>query len=210
MNSETFKNDLFKYLAELKLPGNNNELLYKDYLSLPVENRSDDEQNIVDMRLTVKLLELLGYSSTDWVYNKIKDKNRPDFVIKVKVRVVFFIEDKRTSLELDQETGQIKRYLESVANIGLIFNGHEIIGVRRVVGETIPLFRLDFRDTFKELRVDGQIVFPVIEQDAITQRPLSSTCKPEFNYYVVHKSCLSEALDTRARLSAIEANDIHA
>ena len=110
MTFSQFKDSLHSFLLDVNLPYQMSAISYADYMSLSDEQRGDDEQDIVDIRLSVELLKLLGYDSADWTYNRNKERNRPDFIIRSAGKVIFFLEDKHTGSKLDIETDQINRY----------------------------------------------------------------------------------------------------
>ena len=74
------------------------------YLALPDEERSGDEANIVDTRVSRTLLEALGYASAEIDYNSNKENLRPDFVIRVRdfPGCCFIVEDKSMPIRLTQ------------------------------------------------------------------------------------------------------------
>ena len=54
------------------------------YLSIPEKDRSGDEANIVDVRISRVLLEALGYTGSEIDYNANKENLRPDYVVRIR------------------------------------------------------------------------------------------------------------------------------
>lgn len=87
-------------------------LSYAEYLSLPASLRSNDEADVVDSRFTKKLLEWLGFSEGDSIYNRPTPghpEDRPDLALKMLGSTAFIVEDKSTfsgSRQLSREAKQ--------------------------------------------------------------------------------------------------------
>ena len=102
------------------------------YLALPDSQRSGDEANIVDMRITRVLLEALGYQPAEINYNVAKDSLRPDYEIRIRgyPNCCFAVEDKATDeRRLEGHRPQLESYMTSRrAARGLLMNGVRLIG----------------------------------------------------------------------------------
>ncbi len=129
---EDFYTKLKQSLLEVRIPHpqGGQPLTYVKYLALPEEVRGDDERDIVDRILTPRILMCLGYTEGDWYYNRAKGERRPDFIVKPLGKTAFFWENKRTLLPLDPESKQTRSYTESVAQVGILFNGNTLIAFR--------------------------------------------------------------------------------
>jgi len=156
---------LKRTLLEIRIPHpqRSQPLSYAEYLALSQEVRGDDERDVVDRILTIKILECLGYNESDWHYNRAKGIGRPDFVIRPGGKTAFFWENKRTSLDLDPESEQVSRYAESIAPIGILFNGKEIVAFRREQGRLFLLLHVDLLQAYEEF---GPSVLDFLRQEA--------------------------------------------
>ena len=107
--------ELRQCLDEVTIPRGGQVYSVSDYFRLPPEVRADDEADVVDMRLAPVLFRVLGYhDEADWAYNRSNRGGRPDFVVAPNGRLAFFLEDKRTSMDLTLPNHRIsdpKRYL---------------------------------------------------------------------------------------------------
>jgi type I restriction-modification system DNA methylase subunit len=163
------REDLYEKLKETLLeiriphPKYSQPLSYAEYLALSQEVRGDDERDVVDRILTTKILECLGYNASDWHYNRAKGIDRPDFVIRPGGKTAFFWENKRTSLDLDPESEQVSRYAESIAPMGILFNGKEIVAFRREQGRPFLLLHVDLLQAYEEF---GAPVLDFLRQEA--------------------------------------------
>ncbi|MEI7996038.1 MAG: hypothetical protein WCH01_14165 [Methylococcaceae bacterium] len=102
------------------------------YLSTPESNRSGDEANIVDHRITQVLLLSLGYATKEIDYNEQHGTLRPDFAIKIDEYprpACFIVEDKNTTtLDLRRHRPQLQGYMtQNGAPRGMLINGHAIL-----------------------------------------------------------------------------------
>lgn len=102
-----------------------------DYLALPESQRSGDEANIVDMRVSRLLLEALGYATSEFAYNATKEAVRPDFVVQIREfpGCCFIVEDKATpERSLERHQPQLSGYMTALrCPRGLLVNGVEIL-----------------------------------------------------------------------------------
>ena len=107
---------------------------YADYLNLPVDQRSNDEADVVDSRFTQKMLEWLGFESGDIVYNRTtpgQPQNLVDFVVTTAGSTAFIVEDKSTDKRLDiASLEQLRRYTVGTAGYCLWTNARSITGLR--------------------------------------------------------------------------------
>lgn len=165
MSNSDFYNTLKQALSNVRIPHpqSGQSLTLTNYLAVPPEVRADDEQDVVDRLLTLKILECLGYESKDLQYNRDKAVGRPDFVIRPLGKTAFFWEDKRTSLELDPESDQIRRYAESIAQVGVLFNGKEIVAFRREQEALSAFIQVNLLEAFEEF---GGPVLEFVREEA--------------------------------------------
>ena len=165
-----FYEKLHHALEELRIPDSRGRsaLTYGEYVTLPDEMRGDDERDVVDRLLTPRILECLDYNEEDWHYNREKGSGRPDFVIRVQGKTAFFWENKRTSLDPDPESEQIRRYAESITQIGLLFNGKEIVAFRREQKGLVTFLRVNLMAAYKL----GAPVLDFIHEDAVEKLEL--------------------------------------
>ncbi len=102
------------------------------YLALPDGDRRGDEANIVDLRVSLVLLEALGYGGAEIDYNLGKDNLRPDFVVRIRdfPGCCFIIEDKTTAEpRLEIHRPQLGGYMAVLrCPRGLLVNGERILG----------------------------------------------------------------------------------
>lgn len=102
------------------------------YLARPTQDRSGDEANIVDRRITQTLLECLGYSAAEAEYNVSKNNLRPDFSVRIRdfPGCCFIVEDKATSeRNLEAHKPQLSGYMAALRCArGLLINGEQILG----------------------------------------------------------------------------------
>lgn len=148
----SFYQTLYHTLLDLRIPDprRGQPLTYAEYLALPKEMHGDDEQDVVDRILTAKMLGALGYETEDYQYNRTKEVGRPDFVIRPRGKAAFFWENKRTSLDLDPESDQIRRYAESITQLGVLFNGQEVVAFRREQGTLSTLLQVKLQEAYEE------------------------------------------------------------
>jgi hypothetical protein len=102
------------------------------YLSIPEKDRSGDEANIVDVRISRVLLEALGYTGSEIDYNASKENLRPDYVVRIRAfpECCFIIEDKATTeRRLEAHRPQLGGYMAAFrCPRGLLINGAHILG----------------------------------------------------------------------------------
>ena len=126
---------------------------FLDYLA----HRSDaqgrgDEATIVDSVIVGPLLGLLGFETTERIYNQQKAGDRPDFAPRDEVfGTCFLVEDKNTSLELDCDMThpdghlrQLSRYVQaSGRQSGWLTNGRRFTAWRFDGPEAAPVKLID-------------------------------------------------------------------
>lgn len=173
---EDFYTKLKQSLLEVRIshPQGGQTLGYAQYLALPEDIRTDDERDVVDRILTERvLLPCLGYTNTDWQYNREKSGNRPDFVIRPAGKTAFFWENKRTLLSLDLEDKQIHKqirsYTESIAQIGILFNGNTLIAFRRDQESLSVFLQVNLLEVYEEF---GAHVLSFVREDQKQQLEL--------------------------------------
>lgn len=112
-----------------------------DYLAKPESDRTGDEANIVDHKITGRLLVALGYQSNEIDYNQQQNNLRADFVIRIveyPSRACFVVEDKSTTVEkLTIHRPQLMGYMgQHQAPRGFFNNGKSIIVYDQNEGST--------------------------------------------------------------------------
>lgn len=108
---------------------------YHSYLDLGEELRSGDEMPFVDERFTPRLLVWLGYLEADWIYNQgyagEKQRNRPDFMVRLNGATVFVVEDKNTTHDFGKEdVVQLQRYTAGTQGYALWTNARTILALQ--------------------------------------------------------------------------------
>ncbi len=128
---ETFQKTV---LDQLKVNMGTHSLSYLEYLKLPASQRSNDEADVVDSRFTAKMLEWLGYSGSDIIYNRPtpgSPHNKPDFVVKIQGATAFVVEDKSTDEYFNESSvKQLRRYTVGTAGYCIWTNARTILGLR--------------------------------------------------------------------------------
>ncbi len=114
---------------------------YQEYLALPASERSNDEADAVDQQFARYALEWLGFSSSDWNYNRPqagKKANRPDYSVTASVGMAFIWEDKNSTLDLvDEHLLQMRRYTIGTAGYAVWCNMRRILAVRFSSNDTL-------------------------------------------------------------------------
>jgi len=122
------------------------------YLTKPEDERSGDEADIVDFKITQSLIALLGYSSREVLYNRQKKNLRADFVVQIDEypdRACFIVEDKSTALErLASHRSQLQAYMgQYKAPRGLLCNGKAILAYDQAEGSVqTPVLEISLVD----------------------------------------------------------------
>lgn len=119
----------------------NRQYGYRDYLTLPVSERSNDEADAVDLRFARLTLEWLGFSPSDWNYNRPQSgqkANRPDYAIHALVGTAFIWEDKNSAVDLSEEhLFQMRRYCSGTAGYAVWCNMRRILAVRFISSDSL-------------------------------------------------------------------------
>jgi type I restriction enzyme M protein len=105
------------------------------YLERPAPRRGGDEASIVDLAIVSPLLNLLGFTAGEQVYNRNKKQGRPDFAPEeTDYNVCFVVEDKSTALDLtldvrdpESHLAQLSSYLRPLGlRAGWLTNGRRL------------------------------------------------------------------------------------
>ena len=107
----------------------------KTYLEYVAEPQTNDEDNIVDTKIVLPLLSVLGFESGEITKNQTggtKDSSRPDFQVKLSDDYrCFLVEDKHTAYDLSkpEPLQQLVSYAPSRGyGLGLLSNGKLLLG----------------------------------------------------------------------------------
>jgi type I restriction enzyme M protein len=149
------------------------------YLTKPDTDRSGDEANFVDLKITQSLIAQLGYVSSEVTYNK-QDKNlRADFIVKINEypdRACFIVEDKSTTnIRLASHRAQLQSYMgQYKAPRGLLCNGLSILAYDQTEGSIqTPVLEISIKDAVslwrgEHLAAQGKIGLPALEIAGVT------------------------------------------
>ena len=105
------------------------------YLQSPITKGKGDEAPIVDVAITIPLLNLLGFTAGEQTYNDGKTFGRPDFAPTIPdYGVCFIVEDKKTTEDLDlnladpeSHLSQLSGYVRALGlRAGLLTNGKRL------------------------------------------------------------------------------------
>ncbi|MDS3861327.1 N-6 DNA methylase [Thermosynechococcaceae cyanobacterium BACA0444] len=127
----------------------------KSYLDYIAEPQTNDEDNIVDTKIVLPLLNALGFESGDIAKNTTasgKDNSRPDFQVKLASGNIrcFLVEDKHTAYDLSkpEPLQQLMNYAPSRGyELGLICNGRLLFGWDLSdQGSPSPVLHLDIEE----------------------------------------------------------------
>lgn len=147
---EKFLTDFIGALASDTLTSEGNLL---SYLTKPETERSGDEADFVDLKITQSLIAHLGYASSEVTYNK-QDKNlRADFVVNINEypdRACFIVEDKSTThIRLASHRAQLQSYMgQYKAPRGLLCNGLSVLAYDQTEGSIqTPVLEISIKDT---------------------------------------------------------------
>ncbi|PDW02690.1 HsdM family class I SAM-dependent methyltransferase [Candidatus Viridilinea mediisalina] len=118
---------------------------YRDYLSLPASQRSNDEMDTVAQQFSRYVLEWLGFSESSWSFDRTvpgQRKNRPDYQVYSQIssirRTAFIWENKNTTHELAAEDlAQMRRYSMRTAGYAVWCNMRRILAVRFSADDTL-------------------------------------------------------------------------
>lgn len=126
---DDFVNQFFTHISDDNFYQSNS---YTSYLSLPVSDRSNDEADIVDAKITTALIKALGYASGEVLYNRPQaNRKRTDFTVKIAnyPRPCFVAESKNTATtKLNEQLPQLADYMRSQGSTrGLLCDGKLIL-----------------------------------------------------------------------------------
>lgn len=148
------------------------------YLNLPSSQRTNDEANIVDDKITRKLIAALGYSSGEIQYNLPQaNKKRTDFTVRIAEypRPCFVAESKNTATKkLSVNLPQLADYMRSQgATRGLLIDGktiltYELSGGQIVLTGEIFLHELVKKWLGESLFAENKIGFDAFDKHDIT------------------------------------------
>lgn len=147
----TFEGFLNALLGELSKPNFWQGESYLTYLLRPEAERTNDEADIVDGRITKLLLQGLGYGESEWTYNRTEGttRRRPDYVVNIAgfPRPPFVVEDKNTATAyLDIHATQLLGYMSSQrCPLGILTDGKEVIAYEQSSQGAVSLVRLPLR-----------------------------------------------------------------
>ena len=141
MNSEfnTFVKNLFTELGDDKFYQSES---LSSYLQIPNRQRTNDEANIVDAKITSRLISALGYDSGDVQYNLTQpNRKRTDFTVRITQypRPCFVAESKNTATtNLSENLPQLSDYMRSQgATRGLLIDGKTIFTYESSSGQIV-------------------------------------------------------------------------
>jgi len=132
------------------------------YLNLPSSQRTNDEANIVDDKITRNLISALGYASGEVDYNKVlSTRKRTDFTVNITEypRPCFVAESKNTSTKkLSENLPQLADYMRSQgATRGLLIDGKTILTYELSGGQIILTSEIFLHELVKKWR--GESLF---------------------------------------------------
>ena len=125
------------------------------YLAKPEYERSGDEANLVDFKITQSLIALLGYAPREVTYNQQKKNLRADFVVQIDEypdRACFIVEDKSTAhVRLTPHRAQLQAYMgQYKAPRGLLCNGQSILAYDQTEGSVqTPVLEISVVDAVR-------------------------------------------------------------
>lgn len=143
---------LSRFIGDLAADGFSQKGNLLAYLKLPESERSGDEANVVDMKISQLLIASLGYSAKEIEYNQQDKNRRADFVVRIDEypdRACFVIEDKNTATErLHHHRDQLQSYMASHrAPRGLLNNGKTLIVYDQAAGSIqTPVLEISLTD----------------------------------------------------------------
>jgi len=133
-----------------------------NYLNLPIAQRSNDEANIVDDKITRNLIFAFGYSSGEIQYNLAQaNKKRTDFTVRINEypRPCFVAESKNTATrKLNENLPQLADYMRSQgATRGLLIDGKTILTYELSGGQIILTAEIVLKEFVEKWR--GESLF---------------------------------------------------
>ena len=131
------------------------------YLNLPTAERSNDEANIVDDKITRNLISALGYVSGEIQYNLAQNRKRTDFTVRITEypRPCFVAESKNTATKkLAENLPQLADYMRSQgATRGLLIDGKTILTYELSGGQIILTAEIILKEFVEKWR--GESLF---------------------------------------------------
>jgi type I restriction-modification system DNA methylase subunit len=145
------------FLGPLAEPSFSEAGALDEYLGLNEDLRAGDEANIIDLRITSKLLTALGYGPSEIIYNQKKQNLRPDFVVRITeypIRACFVIEDKSsTTNSLQNHRPQLAAYMSQTrAPRGLLVNGNVILAYDHQESIQTPAIEISLAEAVRAWR----------------------------------------------------------
>ncbi len=147
---------------------------YLQYLNRPNDQRSGDEAAIVDTAIVGPLLDLLGFSPAERVYNQQRQNGRPDFAPSDALYgTCFIVEDKSTSLPLtfdlndpDSHLSQLIGYMRLTGvYLGWLTNGEQLtLWQLDHLQNPTCISELDIPAAILDWRRDASTVSPLFER----------------------------------------------
>ena len=147
---------------------------------MPENERSGDEANIVDQRITKSLLDALGYAGKEIDYNDQHGSLRPDYAIKIDEyprSACFIVEDKSTAIvNLRRHRPQLQGYMTQYgAPRGMLVNGHAILVYDQLEGGLqTPAIELSLSDAVLAWRGEHMFAPSQVGLDALDTCGLSN------------------------------------
>jgi hypothetical protein len=128
-----------------------------NYLGSPIAQRTGDEANIVDAKITSILISALGYSSGEVQYNLAQaNRKRTDFTVRIAEypRPCFVAESKNTATKkLNDNLPQLADYMRSQgATRGLLIDGKTIYTYELSGGQIILTGEIVLKELVKKWR----------------------------------------------------------
>lgn len=155
----SFVEELFTHLADDKFY---QSASLTHYLNLPANQRTGDEANIVDAKITSILIKTLGYSSGEVEYNLPQaTRKRTDFTARIAdyPRPCFVAESKNTATkQLSDNLPQLADYMRSQgAARGLLIDGKTILTYELSGGQIVLTGEIFLLELVKKWR--GESLF---------------------------------------------------
>ncbi len=156
----SFESFLTAFVGELASDHFSTDGCLASYLATPDLNRSGDEANTIDLKITTCLLSALGYASREIDYNDQKGASRPDYVVKIAEYprpACFIVEDKSsTTRNLRLHRLELQGYMtQAKASRGMLINGHVIVVYDQLEGGLqTPAIELPLADTVRAWRAE--------------------------------------------------------
>ena len=143
MKFDDFLNHFFGEIAKDDFYGGQS---LTSYLNHPHNERSGDEADIVDDKISRVLIEALGYSTGEIEYNRAgSGGKRPDFKVAIPQypRPCFIVEDKNTATEkLEPNLTQLEGYMRSRGSPrGILTDGRRLLAYE--LADPVPVTTSD-------------------------------------------------------------------